>query len=213
MQDDLLPLFPLGVVLFPRTPLGLHIFEPRYKQMVGEAVRAGTEFGIVLAGRNGMVDVGCTAVVERVPRRYPDGRFDIIAAGRRRFGIRALNEDLPCLRCSAQFFDDDQPPAPIPPSLCASVLAHFERLRRLEEGSPDEPGPLLDDPQLSFQLAQFISDLGFRQELLAMRSELARMERLDAYLPAFLSRQTEVEQRKQVAPTNGHSKWPDSLKT
>src|SRR5579864_1658478 len=60
MQDELLPLFPLQVVLFPRTSMPLHIFEERYKQMVDEVMRGKAEFGVVLAGEKGIVNTGCT---------------------------------------------------------------------------------------------------------------------------------------------------------
>ena len=77
----LLPLFPLRVVVFPRTPLPLHIFEERYKEMVGDAIRANSEFGIVLAKDDGIVNAGCTVVVEegaedisRRPHGHPDAR-------------------------------------------------------------------------------------------------------------------------------------------
>ena len=66
MQGELLPLFPLQVVLFPRTPLPLHIFEERYKQMIADVQRNSAEFGVVLAGEKGIVNTGCTATVEKV---------------------------------------------------------------------------------------------------------------------------------------------------
>ena len=63
MQEGWLPLFPLEVVLFPRTALPLHIFEERYKEMIGEAIAARSEFGVVLTREKGIVNVGCTATV------------------------------------------------------------------------------------------------------------------------------------------------------
>src|SRR5215472_12444875 len=98
MQQNLLPLFPLRVVVFPRTPLPLHIFEERYKQMVGEAIRAKSEFGIVLAKEEGIVNAGCTVVVEKVLKTYPDGRLDIMTRGLRRFEILDLNQEKDYLR-------------------------------------------------------------------------------------------------------------------
>ena len=68
MPSGLIPLFPLHVVVFPRTRLPLHIFEDRYKEMVGQAIRDHTEFGIVLAQEDGMVNAGCTVLVEKVLR-------------------------------------------------------------------------------------------------------------------------------------------------
>src|SRR5436305_9565323 len=77
MQQDLLPLFPLHMVLLPGAPAGLHIFEERYKEMIGEAVDRSTEFGIVLAHEKGLVNTGCSASIREVKQKYEDGRMDI----------------------------------------------------------------------------------------------------------------------------------------
>ena len=71
MQAKLLPLFPLHVVVFPRTQLPLHIFEERYKEMVGEAIRDKSEFGVVLAKEEGIVNAGCTVVVDKILKSIP----------------------------------------------------------------------------------------------------------------------------------------------
>src|ERR1039457_3536651 len=94
----LLPLFPLQMVVFPGSATPLHIFEDRYKEMVGEAEAEGTEFGIVLARDGGIMNAGCTVVVESVLKRYPDGRFDVMTRGQRRFVIQSLNQDKDYLR-------------------------------------------------------------------------------------------------------------------
>ena len=113
MQSKLLPLFPLQVVVFPRTELPLHIFEDRYKEMVGEAIRDSSEFGIVLAKEEGIVNAGCTVVVDKVLQTHPDGRMDILTRGIRRFEIVMLDQEKAYLRGEVAYFDDDQPePAP-----------------------------------------------------------------------------------------------------
>src|SRR5271165_5275733 len=87
MPSRLIPLFPLRVVVFPRTSLPLHIFEERYKEMVSDAIRDNSEFGVVLATDEGIVNAGCTVSVEKVLHMHPDGRMDIVTSGRRRFEI------------------------------------------------------------------------------------------------------------------------------
>ena len=211
MQAGLLPLFPLGVVLFPRTPLGLHIFEERYKEMLRDAEENQTEFGVVLAASNGIVNLGCTAVVEKVLKRYADGRFDLIASGRRRFEVILLNEEKSYLQGSVEFFDDDETEAP-PEELRTRVLSHYEELRRVDEEAKSETEAELTDPQISFQVGQFVSDVNFRQKLLATRSETTRLQQLAEYLPEYLSRQVQIHHGKQVAPKNGHARWPDTLR-
>src|SRR3569832_176450 len=113
MQQGLLPLFPLEVVLMPGGHLPLHIFEERYKEMVGEALRDKSEFGIVLVTGKGLAEIGCTATIEGVLKEYPDGRLDIVTIGRRRFEILLVNEERDFLRGAVEFFDDDSDaPAP-----------------------------------------------------------------------------------------------------
>jgi len=83
----LLPLFPLEVVLFPGVPLPLHIFEPRYKEMIGECRTNQTPFGVIRALEQGIAEVGCTAEIVSVTKEYADGRLDLVAEGRKRFEV------------------------------------------------------------------------------------------------------------------------------
>jgi ATP-dependent Lon protease len=206
MQEELLPLFPLQVVLLPRTPLPLHIFEERYKQMIAEALRGKTEFGVVQAGEKGIVNTGCTASIEKVLKEYADGRMDILTVGRRRFEIILLNDEKSYLRGAVEFFDDD-PSDPIPPDVRQRVMTAYNDIRTLEEEEPIADSNLAD-PQLSFLLAQVVQDLDFRQTLLAIRSEADRMRRLAEFFPTFTSRRRQLQHVRAVAPTNGHAKWP-----
>ena len=209
MQEELLPLFPLQVVLFPRTPLPLHIFEERYKQMIADVSRAHSEFGVVLAGEKGIVNTGCTATVEKVLKKYPDGRIDLISIGRRRFEIILLNDEKPYLRGAVEYFDDEGSD-PIPPEVRERVFDSYNDLRSLHEAEPLHE-PELSDPQLSFQLAQVVPDLDFRQMLLATRSEADRMRRLAEFFPSYSSRQRQIQHARAVAPTNGHAKRPPGV--
>jgi Lon protease-like protein len=200
MQGDLLPLFPLGVVLLPHNRLPLHIFEPRYREMIGEAIRDGSEFGVVLATEKGVVNLGCTARVERVTRQHADGRFDIVSVGVRRFEIVLLNEEKDYLRAAVQFFDDDDPgPAPI--AAREQALAAFQALKGIEGLEIETPDP--DTPQLSFHLAQAVPEIQFRHLLLGMRSETLRVRHLAEFLPFYAARQQRIAHVKAIAPTNG----------
>ena len=77
--DALLPLFPLDVVLFPGAALPLHIFEPRYKEMIGECLAQHRTFGVVRAVEQGLAEIGCTAEIITVVKEYPDGRLDLVS--------------------------------------------------------------------------------------------------------------------------------------
>ena len=90
MRPERIALFPLNVVLLPGTSLPLHIFEPRYRQMVNDCLEEKTEFGMLLAMPKGVARVGCTAEIVEVVKRYPDGRIDILTVGRAPFRVAEL---------------------------------------------------------------------------------------------------------------------------
>jgi len=202
MPKRLIPLFPLQVVVFPRTPLPLHIFEERYKKMVGEAIRDSSEFCVVLAKEEGIVNAGCTVAVEKLLQMYPDGRMDVMTRGRQRFEIESLDEELEFLRAQVNFFDDEDF-EPTAPDVRQEALEHFKILRELQpEESQNEAD--LADPQLSFQLAQGLPDLDFLSGLLRRRSEQARLKELNKYLAAYIPRQQTIQRMRSLAPRNGH---------
>lgn len=204
MSAQLLPLFPLSVVLLPATPLPLHIFEDRYKEMMGDVIPARGEFGIVLVKDEGIVNVGCTATVERIFRRYPDGRLDLLAIGQRRFQVLSLNEEKAYLRAAVEYFNDEEA-TDVPAALRRRAIAAYERLRKVE--NPEVIiEPKLEGPQLSFQVAQFIADLDKRQTVLALRSEVERLEFLVGFLPDYTLQRERIALAKRLSPLNGHPK-------
>ena len=210
MQEGLLPLFPLQVVLLPGSTLPLHIFEDRYKEMIGEVLRDKLEFGVVLASEKGLVNTGCSATVDRVLREYPDGRLDILTRGRRRFEVLLLNDERAFLRGAVEFFDDDEANDEVEPAgqdLLRNVIAGYNELQSLSSKDLLDPSGA-SDPRLSFRLAQEVPDLSFRQTLLAMRSEAERIRRIADFLPGFLARHRKAQHTKNVAGHNGHGHHP-----
>lgn len=204
MQPGLLPLFPLQVVLLPGSELPLHIFEERYKEMIGEAIRDRTEFGVVLASDKGIVNTGCTAMVNKVLRQYPDGRLDILTHGRRRFEIVTLNDERSYLRGEVEYFADEETE---PPSaeLQKRAIEGYNELQAIGSNQPLD-NAATQNPQLSFRLAQPVSNVAFRQALLASRSEAERLRQIAEFLPTFLIRQRKIQHVKEVAPRNGHGR-------
>jgi Lon protease-like protein len=209
MPVRLIPLFPLQVVVFPRTRLPLHIFEERYKEMVGNAIRDRSEFGIVLAREQGIVNAGCTVSVDQVLQMYPDGRMDIVTRGQRRFEIVSLDEDKDYLQAQVDFFDDEDVAATAE-DVRAQALAHYEVLCQLGV-APAIGEADLGDPQLSFQLAQGLPDLDFLSLLLRNRSEPGRLKELNQYLAQYIPRRRTIDRVKDLAPTNGHGGTPQGL--
>jgi len=96
-EDRVIPLFPLNLVLFPDMVLPLHIFEERYRIMIQDCLKGSGEFGIVYQEGTTIMNVGCTARIIKVLKRYGDGRMDILTAGRWRFHIEELIENKPYL--------------------------------------------------------------------------------------------------------------------
>jgi Lon protease-like protein len=204
MQSGLLlPLFPLQVVLFPGALLPLHIFEDRYKEMIGEAIKDHTEFGVLLATGKGLASVGCSAAVEKVLREYPDGRLDILTRGRRRFELLLVNEERSFLRGSVEFLDDEVAPPELEDR--EKAIAGYDHCRKLSSEAPLSVEEL-QNPALSFLLAEPVLDLGLRQTILGAHSEAERMKHLAEYFPKYLARELHVQKVKSVAPQNGHGK-------
>ncbi len=204
MGQQLLPLFPLSFVLLPATPLPLHIFEERYKEMMNDILVAEGEFGVVLAKEEGIVNIGCSARIDRVVNRYNDGRLDLLAIGQRRFEISALDREKSYLRAEVDYFNDDDA-SDVPAELSRKAGAAYRRLLQLERPDVNEE-PGFDRSRLSFQLAQLIYDLDKRQTVLCLRSEIERLEFLVKIIPDYLLRQERMALAKRVGPQNGHVK-------
>lgn len=204
MASPLLPLFPLGVVLFPRTALPLHIFEERYKKMISHALEGTREFGVVMAMEKGLAQTGCTARIDRVVKSYEDGRMDIACTGYRRFEIVELDEEESYLRAKVSFFDDEETAKADEQQIRIAIRGYYA-MRSLADGE-DVPEADLNDDQLSFQLAQPIRELTVRQLLLISRSEKERIERLAEYLPQAAARQRKIEAFRAIVPRNGHAR-------
>ena len=154
----LLPLFPLDVVLLPGAPLPLHIFEPRYKEMIGECRAHGSPFGVIRAVENGIAEVGCTAEIVTVTNEYPDGRLDLIAMGRKRFEVLELNHERSFLRAEVLLVPDE-PGIPPADETARAAQLHLEILTlagAVQDLSAADPGAL------SFHLAASLPlDLDF----------------------------------------------------
>jgi Lon protease-like protein len=197
----LLPLFPLEVVLLPGTPLPLHIFEPRYKEMIGECLANDAPFGVVRALDEGIAEVGCTAEIITVTKEYPDGRMDLIAEGRKRFEVLELNQERSFLRAEVLLVPDEQNAAAQEEKVRAIQL----HLEILSLAGAVQDLSAADQNQLSFYLAGSLPlDLDFKQKLLAMRSEGERIQAVAGYLEGILPKLRRVAQTREKAGGNGH---------
>lgn len=197
-----IPLFPLDVVLFPGAPLPLHIFEPRYREMIAECVAGNTVFGVVRTQHDGLAVVGCTAQVMRVLHIYPDGRSDILTQGVDRFEIEQLDDSRSFLQAEVALLPDAGESA-TRSSREECVAMHFEALHLM--GASDMPVHLNLDEQVAYLLAATVpADLNFRQALLAMRSDAERTDALLSYYRAVLPQLRAGAKISERASTNGH---------
>jgi Lon protease-like protein len=197
-----IPLFPLDVVLFPGAPLPLHIFEPRYREMVAECVAGNAVFGVVRAQRDGLAVIGCTAQVVRVLHSYPDGRSDILTQGIDRFEIEQLDDSRSFLQAEVALLPDAGEIATRSSrEECAAL--HFEALHLM--GTSNTPVHLNLDAPVAYLLAATVpADLNFQQALLAMRSDAERTETLLSYYRAVLPQLRSGVKISERASTNGH---------
>ena len=132
MSDtERIPLFPLGVVLLPDTPLPLHIFEERYKLMIYKCIKEDKAFGIVLFDGQSLHTVGCTARVTEVIKRYEDGRMDIMTQGEARFIIQKVIDENEYMEAYVNFFEDDDEMSP--DELQPTLDTARELIRQLSE--------------------------------------------------------------------------------
>jgi Lon protease-like protein len=197
----LLPLFPLDVVLLPGTPLPLHIFEPRYKEMIGECLATGAPFGVVRASEKSIADIGCTAEIVTVTKQYSDGRLDLVAQGRKRFEVLGLDHERSFLRAEVLFIPDD---AGIPSQEDSAQAVRLHREILTLAGAVQDLSAA-DPAELSFHLAGSLPlDLDFKQKLLGMRSEGERLVALAIYFKGILPGLRRAARAKEKTGGNGH---------
>ena len=200
-MPSLIPLFPLDVVLFPNTPLPLHIFEPRYKEMIAECLAQNRIFGVVRALEQGLAEVGCTAEIVTVVKEYPDGRLDLVAEGRNRFEIVAVNQDRTFLQGEVLMIDDE-PGSPPQQEAARAVQLHSELLAI---AGAKQDLSAADPTLLSFHLAGSLPlDLDFKQRLLSLCSEAERLSVLITYLETIIPNLQRGARARQKAGGNGH---------
>jgi Lon protease-like protein len=197
---NLIPLFPLDVVLLPGARLPLHIFEPRYKEMVGECLARQQPFGIVRAQENTIAETGCTAEITAVTKKYDDGRMDIETVGRQRFEILELKQERSFLQAEVLFVEDETA-ASTPEAIAHALKLHAEILDVLEAEAEIRG----EDPQLSYAMAGPLPlELDFKQKLLENRSESERLMALTQLFEALLPKLRLAERARQKAGGNGH---------
>jgi len=196
------PLFPLGLVLLPGELVPLHIFEERYKQMIGECLDEEREFGILWLADDELKDIGCAARITRVLEQFDDGRMNILAEGTTPFRMERRIGDL-AYPAGDVILLDDEPDADD---------AALERTRTtyadlVEEVTDSRPEPETLSALGAYGMAATVDiNPAAKQKLLELRSEPARLEELEGLFAEALRRIRTATRVAEQASGNGHLK-------
>jgi Lon protease-like protein len=193
------PLFPLGLVLLPQELVPLHIFEERYKQMIGECLDDEHEFGILWLSDDGLKEVGCSARITRVLERFDDGRLNILVEGSEPFRLMRRIEDLPYPAGDVELLGDSD--AGDPDAADRARNRYADLVEEVTESRPE--GEALERLDAYGMAATLDVALEAKQQLLELRSERGRLERLDSLFAEALERIRLAERAAERASGNG----------
>jgi Lon protease-like protein len=193
-------LFPLDLVALPHEYVPLHIFEERYKTMIGECLTDESEFGIVWAGEDGVRPIGCAMEVTEVLERLDDGRMNILTRGTRPFRVVEESHDRPYPSGTVEFLEDKPEPTDV-----ATTEAAHEAYSDLVQQATDK---ILDDEDLramtAYRMAATVDfGLDAKQGLLDLRSENARLRLVTRLFRAATKRLDFIERAQARARSNG----------
>ena len=194
------PLFPLGLVALPTELIPLHIFEERYKTMIGRCIDERSEFGIVWMAEDGLRPVGCACEIAEIVERMDDGRINLIARGTRPFRIEARQEELPYPAGTVEFLDDRDEDADAEVAEAAHA-AYADLVNEATDRTPDlaEIGAMS-----AYQMAATVEfGLDAKQGLLDLRSEAARLRLVTRLFRAAIKRLDFVNPAQARARSNG----------
>lgn len=210
-MTNFIPIFPLSIVVYPGEQLPLHIFEPRYKQLVRECVEGKKPFGIPTVIKNNVQEIGTLVTVTDIVKEYDNGELDVRTEGQEVFRILEIIRTIPEKLYSGSIvtypeFDRD----PGNGKLMQTVLAGVKELHRLLNISKDFKKP--EEELLSFDVAHHAGlSLEEEYELLSLPRELQRQEYLKRHLQKVLPMLMEMELLKEKVKLNGHFRNLSSL--
>ena len=214
-----LPIFPLGVVLFPGALLPLHIFEPRYRRMLADCLAGDERFGLALPGiaheAPALGAVGCVAGI-RGAQSLADGRSNIVVQGTTRFLVtRYLDDPAPYLVAMVEAFDDreDSMPSAARCTALTDAFAHYlPALRELNDLEPDSRTIPSEPAALSFHVSAALDcSAAEKQALLEIRSTAERVDLLLDMLPPLVSAIDAGLRTRKKSHSNGKGHHPPDL--
>ncbi|MBI1765279.1 MAG: LON peptidase substrate-binding domain-containing protein [Acidobacteria bacterium] len=217
-ETRVIPLFPLPLVQFPGALTPLHVFEPRYRKLLKDALEADRNFGIVGQeegqsdlGKPAVGSIGCLVEVA-VVQELPDGRSNILCVGGRRFRVLRYLEGEPYLQAAVEFFDDETLFDDLAwevgqvKSLFERTLVAGRKMKEERESPAQELPDLPDEAQaLSFIVSAYLEiEADEKQELLEMTDTGARLRKVHSILLKLVEDYERRALVKGLARRNGH---------
>jgi len=210
-MTNFIPIFPLGIVVFPGESLNLHIFEPRYKQLINECFTDKKIFGIPVIINNNMNEMGTAVTIEEITKLYDNGEMDIKTRGTKVFRTLEMIKEVPGKLYSGAIvnYPNNIEDGGIP-ELMQKVLNALHELHRLLKIEKDFKKP--DDQLVSYDIAHH-TGLSLQQEyeLLELLQEVQRQEYLKRHISKVLPVLAEMEALKEKIKLNGHFKNMSSM--
>jgi Lon protease-like protein len=194
------PLFPLGLVLLPGEVVPLHIFEERYKLMIGECLERETEFGVVWLSDEELKQTGCAARVTQLLERLDDGRMNILVQGTKPFTLERRIDDMPYPAGDIELLDETAEGEPAEAGDEARSR-YADLVERVTDSRPSETD--LAELDAYGMAATIDFDLDAKQGLLELRSEHSRLERLAELFEAAMERLEQARRAAERARGNG----------
>ncbi len=204
-MTNFIPIFPLGIVVYPGENLNLHIFEPRYKQLIQECIAAKKAFGIPAVINNKMEDFGSLVEITELSKEYDNGEMDIKTKGIKVFRILELIKEIPDKLYSGAIVNYPDNYTQGNPGVMRKIMADIRELHRLLNVSKDFKKE--DDELVSYEVAHHIGlSLEEEYEILGLTDERQRQEYLKRHLQKAIHTVSGMEQLKEKIKLNGHFK-------
>lgn len=201
-----IPIFPLNIVVLPGEPVPLHIFEPRYKQLISDCAplpgeRSYQPFGITFSQKNKINDVGCTVLVDEILHKYPEGELDIMTYGQQRFRLLETYRDKVYLTGEVEWIDEDE--EEVENEDRDVVLELYEQFLQVVEVHD----LTLDarSTHLSYEIAYRVNlEKNPKLQLLETDGESARLKLLRGYLEAAVPQIEKAKEFRRIVRGNGY---------
>jgi Lon protease-like protein len=204
-MTNFIPIFPLSIVVYPGESLNLHIFEPRYQQLVKECFESKKPFGIPAVIKNGVAEMGTLVTIVELVKEYDDGKMDIKTQGLQVFRILELIKEIPDKLYSGAIVTYPDNRIALQPARMKKLLKAIRELHKILQVNKDFSKD--DDSLSSYDVAHHTGlSLEEEYELLGLMMEDQRLEYIKRHLTKVVPVLSEMENLKEKIKLNGHFK-------